>query len=475
MALNNTHFGYEEINKIIGNAPKKIFFLGIGGISMNSLAKVCALRGHTVAGYDRTRTDITDSLEEMGIKVYFESSAEAVADCDALVYTVAMPESDPAYIYAGEHGIPRISRADFLGYIMMGYNSRIGISGMHGKSTTTAIVSSVYRAAGADPTVFGGAEIKGMSSSNIIGGHDVFVFEACEYMDSFLDFYPTTAIVLNIEMDHVDYFHSMEQICNSFTAFMSKSDRVIANIGDKNVTDSAKRSGAKIVTFGATGSGADYTSENISFCHGFSSFDIFYRGEKLCRTEMHVPGHHIVTDALAAAAVAHSDGLAPADIARGLAEYTGIGRRMELRGKTAAEADVFDDYAHHPTEIKTTLQAAAEMEYKKTVCVFQPHTFSRTAELLDGFADALASSDVDELILAPIYPAREKNTYGISSEILAEKVREKGGKCTSYDSFEGISEYLKNTLRDGDAVFIVGAGDVNRISDMILACPACQD
>lgn len=468
MALSNTHFGYDKISAIIGDLPKKIFFSGVGGISMNSLAKVCHARGHIVSGYDRTPSDITRSLEKIGITVHYESSPAIVEGCDVFVYTVAIPGDDPAYLRAGELGIPRISRSDFLGYIMKGYNSRVGVSGMHGKSTTTAIVSSVYTAAGLDPTVFGGAVMKDAGSSNILGSDKAFIFEACEYMDSFLDFYPTSAIVLNIEMDHVDYFHSMDQIRDSFAAFMAKADRAIVNISDSDVMESVRRAGVHAVTFGEEGTDADYTAKDVMFTHGFASFDILYRGEFLCHAKMSVPGHHMVTDALAAAAVAHTDGIDGEAIAEGLRSYCGICRRMELKGKTAGGADVFDDYAHHPTEIANTLQAAHELGYNRTVCVFQPHTFSRTAELLESFADALGKSEIDEVVLAEIYPAREVNTYGISSEKLGEEITKRGMKCKVINTFEGIADYLKTILKEDDAVFIVGAGDVNKISGMIV-------
>ena len=468
MALANTHFGYEKINEIVGTDKKKIFFLGVGGISMNSLAKVCVARGHSVAGYDRVRTPITIALEELGVEMHYSSSADIVKGCDVFVYTVAIPEDDPAYVYAGEAGIPRISRADFLGYVMMGYESRIGISGMHGKSTTTGIVASVYSAAGLDPTVFGGATLNGTGSSNILGGDRAFIFEACEYMDSFLDFYPTSAIVLNIEMDHVDYFRSMEQIRNSFSAFMSKAKRAVVNIADDDVMTAVKNTGAEIVTFGPEGSGADYTSRGEVFSHGFAEYDILFKGELLCHVKMRVPGHHLVIDSLAAAAAAHSDGVAGEAIARGLEAYSGIGRRMELKGKSKAGADIFDDYAHHPTEIKTTLKTAAELDYAHTVCVFQPHTFSRTAELLDGFAEALGNSDIDEIILAQIYPAREVNVYGISSEKLAERIREYGKACLVFDTFEEIAGYVDSKLGADDSAFIVGAGDVIKVSELLV-------
>ena len=466
MALPNTHFGYVKINEIIGDGPKKIFFSGIGGISMNSLAAVCMARGHKVSGYDRTESDITDRLAAEGAEVYYESSADIVKDADALVYTVAIPEDDPAYVYAGEHGIPRISRADFLGYVMMSYASRVGICGMHGKSTTTGFAASVYTAAGLDPTVFGGAELKSTGTSNVLGGHRAFVFEACEYMDSFLDFYPTTAVVLNVEMDHVDYFHSMEQIRDSFGKFMAKAEVAVVNADDENVMLSTKKCDTKLVTFGMKD--ADYTPGEVTYSRGCASFDIFHKGKLLCRAELKVPGRHMVYDVLAVAAAAHTDGIPGDAIARGVAAYDGIKRRMELRGKTTAGFAVYDDYAHHPTEIRSALSTAVELGYKKNVCVFQPHTFSRTAGLFDDFADALGTSGVDEVIFAETYPARETNTFGVSSALLAEKVKEKGMKCTVGASFDEIAALVTEKLGDGDAVFVVGAGDVIKVSDILM-------
>lgn len=467
MALANTHFGCEAIKNIMGETPKKVFFSGVGGISMNSLAKVSVSRGHIVGGYDRSESPITRSLEELGVEMHYVSRGEIIEGYDILVYTVAIPDDDPIYVRAGELGIPRISRADYLGYIMVGYSSRIGVSGMHGKSTTTGIVASVYQAAELDPTVFGGATLGNTGSSNILGSSRAFIFEACEYMDSFLDFYPTTAIVLNIEMDHVDYFRSMDHIRSSFSAFMRKAEKAVVNIADSDVMSAAKAAGVELITFGPEGSGADYTSSGECFSHGFGEFDILYKGEFLCHAAMRVPGHHLVTDALAAAAAAHNDGVSGDAIAKGLSAYSGIGRRMELKGKTVAGADVFDDYAHHPTELVTTLRTAKELEYNRTVCVFQPHTFSRTAELLEGFADALGKSGVDEIVLAEIYPAREENIYGISSEKLAEAVRLRGMCCRVISTFEEIAEYISESLGADDAVFVVGAGDIIKASELL--------
>lgn len=466
MALENTHFGYEYIDSLIGNSPKKIFFDGIGGISMNSLARICAMRGHEVSGYDKTPSDITKALEKSGVRISYESSSALVKGCDALVYTVAMPNDDPAYNYAGETGIPRISRADFLGYVMSSYKSRIGVSGMHGKSTTTAICESIFTCAGVRPTVFGGAKMKKYGSSNVVGSEDYFIFEACEYMDSFLDFYPTVAIVLNIEMDHVDYFKSLEQIKDSFRSFMNKAKVAVINAGDKNALDAARDLSCKVVTYGID-CGADYSASNVVYKNGFSEFDITYKNNVLCHVNMSVPGRHMIIDALASAAAAHTEGIDADDIANGISSYSGICRRMDKIGKTVKGADVWDDYAHHPTEISTTLSGASELGYDMLRCVFQPHTFSRTAELFDSFVSSLAKSNLDEIIIAPIYSARETNTYGVSSEKLAEAISRTGARCKYIDSFEKIADYLSSVSEKNDAVFVVGAGDIDKVAKIM--------
>ena len=468
MALENTHFGYEGIRGIMGDGPKSIFFLGIGGVSMNSLAQVCLMRGHSVAGYDRTESALTRRLEGEGVKVYYTAAAENAAGCDLIVYTVAIPRDDPVYVWAGESGIPRISRADFLGYIMKRYGVRIGISGMHGKSTTTAIVAEIFAAAGREPTVFGGAKMAATGETNVIGREDYFIFEACEYMDSFLDFYPTVSVVLNLEMDHVDYFKDMDQIKRSFAGFIRRGETAVVNGDCEDALEAARMSGKPFVTFGRRGD-EDYTAENVVPFPGGSEFDIVRRGEKLCRARINVPGDHIVTDAVAAAAVSVESGVAPEAAAAGLASYKGIKRRMEHVGDTESGAAVFDDYAHHPTEVAATLRTASEFGFDRLVVVFQPHTFSRTFELFDGFADALAKTGADEVILAPIYPARETNVFGVTSDQLADAVAERGTRARCLSSFGEIADEIKKNYGRGDCVLTVGAGDIEKLAPMLVS------
>jgi len=470
MALPNTHLGPEKISSIL-NGKKNLFFAGIGGISMNSLAHISALRGHAVSGYDRTPSPITKRLEEAGIQVYYTPDEAHMTGCDALIYTVAMSESNPEYRYAGTHMIPRISRADYLGYIMSGYEERIGVSGTHGKSTTTGMIARILSWADTDPTVFNGAEMKETGTVDRIGHGRFFAFEACEYMDSFLDFCPTVAIVLNIELDHVDYFPSLTAIRRSFAAFMNKTGPhgyAIINANDPDCLEAAKSYTGHLITFGNRNPLADYWSSEITTDHGKASFDVMRGTEKLARVHLNIPGKHNISDALAAFATCHICGIAPETIAAGLGAYEGICRRMDRIGATPEGAVVYSDYAHHPTEIEATLSGAAAMGYSTLTAVFQPHTYSRTAQLFDKFVRSLGESKANEVILCDIYAAREENIYGIASEQLADAIRACGKKCTVISDFADAAAYCRKVTPADGMVLIMGAGDVNKIGDILI-------
>ena len=471
MALPNTHFGREKIAAFL-STPKKIFFAGIGGVSMNSLAHISKLRGHDVCGYDRMPSALTKQLENLGIPVFYESDPERISDVDVFVYTVAIPDTLPEYKEAIRLGIPVISRADYLGYVMSGYKRRIGVSGVHGKSTTTSMLECIFRVGGADPTVSCGAPMKDAGNRcDRIGGEEYFIFEACEYMDSFLDFYPTDAVVLNIEADHLDYFSGIEQIRDSFGKFMSRTGEtgtVYLNCTDENVMLAAKDFKGKIVTFGVETSEADYNAADVAFSHGMPSFTVMYRGKSLCRVQLSVPGIHNVCDAIAAASVAFECGISPEKVVEALALFSGAGRRMDFCGKTARGADVYDDYAHHPTEIRATLGAALSMDYRRVFAVFQPHTFTRTKELFDDFADVLATRGITKVLLSEIYPARETDTLGVSSALLAEAVVKRGGNCLAVPTKEEIAEFLLQESDKGDIILVMGAGDIGALCTMLL-------
>ncbi len=471
MSLPNTHFGPERLGAMLSE-PRRIFFAGIGGVSMCSLAHISHLRGHAVSGYDRTASPLTRQLEELGIPVWYDADASHVRDAELLVYTVAIPASLPEYAEAVRRGIPVVSRADYLGYVMTGYRKRIGVSGTHGKSTTTAMLEQIFRLAGLDPTVSCGAPLKDAGGRcDRIGGEEHFIFEACEYMDSFLDFYPTDVIVLNIELDHLDYFRGIEQIEASFGAFMARTGsggRVFLNLGDDNVMRAAQGYPGTAVTFGVENDRADYKADEITFTHGMASFTLFRHGEALCRIHLRVPGAHNICDALAASAAAVENGVDPRAVAEALAGFEGASRRMDRTGVTPEGAAVYDDYAHHPTEIHSTIQAAAGMDFKRVVLVFQPHTYSRTKALFGDFAAALADPALTEVILTDIYPARETDTRGMSSELLADAVRVRGGRCRALHSLPEIADALRAAYGKDDMILVMGAGDVNALCPLLL-------
>lgn len=469
MSLPNTHYGEVEIGRILSGVDC-LFFDGIGGVSMQSLAIIAKRRGYSVKGYDREKTTATEMLKRCGIDVYYEESADQLDGVGALVYTVAIRADNAQYAEAMRRGLPCISRADFLGYIMSRYKARIGVAGMHGKSTTTAMLDSIFALSGRDPTVTCGAIMKSTGSTYRIGGGDDFIFEACEYMDSFLDFYPTQAIVLNIEREHLDYFHSLTQIESSFAKFMAltgDNGHIYLNQGDPNVMNAAKNYTGKITTFGVDCPTADYSACEITLNHGMPAFTVCRHGETLCRIQLSVPGTHSVCDALATASAAIENGIAPEAVAEALRTFEGVGRRMDYQGKMRTGALVYNDYAHHPTEIASTLSGAAAMDHARLWCVFQPHTYSRTKEFFDDFAKALSTPALHEVILTEIYPARETDSLGMSPALLAEAIRARGGHCRVLSDFEEIAAALTAESRENDMILVMGAGDIVNLSSML--------
>ena len=377
-----------------------------------------------------------------------------------VVYTVAISPDNPEYAYACKEGIPCVSRADYLGYIMMGYMHRVGIAGMHGKSTCTSMCAQIFVDADADPTVLSGATTACLGGAYRIGGKQNFIFEACEYMDSFLDFNPGIAVILNVEMEHVDYFKSMEQIRTSFGKYADltgESGFAVVNCDDPEVMASVEQYLGGIVTFGIENEYATFRAVNLIYKDGYPAFDILLDGELFSHVSLSVPGKHNVYNALAAAACAHLCGICSEDIASGLHAFGGAGRRMEYKGRLGG-APVYDDYGHHPTEVAATLQGMGQMGFERVFCVFQPHTFSRTAQLADAFVKAFAAAD--RVILVDIYAAREKDSKGVSSAKLASKI---GAHARYVPEYDKVADLLQNEVGEKDAVVIMGAGDVYRL------------
>lgn len=447
-----------EIADIMANA-KKIHFIGIGGISMSSLAAITKTRGYTVTGSDRTKSAMTERLIGQGIDVYYCHSEENVLDCDVIVYTAAVNFENPELIKGLERSIPLITRGEYLGWLMSEYKCRIGVSGTHGKSTVTSMLTEIYLAGKYDPTVVSGAELSSIGGAYHLGCEDYFIFEACEYCDSFLSFCPTTAVVTNLEYDHADYFKSMDQLRASFRQYVSYGSVAVLNADDDEAVALKNGYDGKVVTFSACGKG-DYNAENISYNGGCASFELVCGGEKLGDIVLTVPGVHNVYNALAAASSALENGADFEAVKNGLYAFGGAKRRFEYKGKTDKGAEVYIDYAHHPSEIKVTLNAARTFG-KRVVTVFQPHTYSRTASLFDDFTASFCDSDIT--LFADIYAARETDTLGVSSELLASKTP--NGICLY--TFDNIAEYLKNNCGENDIIMILGAGDVIKIADMV--------
>ncbi len=465
MSTPNTHYPKEELATLLAHAGA-IYFLGIGGISMSSLARMTQRMGVRVGGYDRADTATVRQLRADGIRVDDRADAANLDGYDAVVYTVAISEEQPEYVQAIRRGLPLISRANYMGYLMDAYRCRIGVAGTHGKSTTTGMLTEILLAADTDPTVLCGATIPSLGGAYCVGGRDYMAFEACEYMDSFLDFYPTTAVVLNAELDHVDYFKSVAQMQASYTKFcnlVGQDGVVVLNADDDGTCAIRQGCVGRVVTFGIDGD-ADYRAADIRHEAGSVSFALIKRGEHLGRLTLPVPGRHNIYNALAAAAAAGEQGICLRAIADGLARFRGVGRRMERKGSLGG-AVVYDDYAHHPTEIRASITAAREIARGRLICVFQSHTYSRTAALFDEFAAALAMAD--EVIVAPIYAAREENIYGVSEALLSQALCRRGIPSSHATSFEETAALLQRVVRCEDTVLVMGAGDIERIYPLL--------
>ncbi|MBR2387215.1 MAG: UDP-N-acetylmuramate--L-alanine ligase [Clostridia bacterium] len=462
MATENTHFGAEAIASIMNNV-NSVYFIGIGGINMSSLAHITHLRGYRTGGSDRCRTALTDKLEAAGIEINYGHNAKNVHTYGAVVYTVAISPDNEEYLEAKKLGIPCISRADYLGYVMVGYKNRIGISGMHGKSTCTSMCAETFINAMAEPTVLSGAELSTMGGAYRVGGNEHFIFEACEYMDSFLDFNPTIAVILNIEMDHVDYFHSIEQIRDSFSRFASitgENGYAVANGDDENVKTALADYKGNLVSFGIENTDCELLAKNITQKRGCYCFDVFCEGEFFCHIELNVSGYHNIYNALATITASKICGLSPKEIEKGLTAFCGASRRMEYKGILGG-ARVFDDYGHHPTEIYTTLLGAKDLcdEGGRLLCAFQSHTYTRTKEFLDDFVSAL--SVADRVYSVDIYSARETDTLGVSAELIASMIGNE--KALYTPSFEDAAVAISREAREGDVVVVMGAGDIYKV------------
>ena len=455
--------------KIDFQKPIHIHFIGIGGISMSGLAEILLKEGFTVSGSDSKESPLTKKLESAGARIIYGQKAENITpDIDCVVYTAAISKTNPELIEAVAKKIPMLTRAELLGQLMKNYSTPIAVSGTHGKTTTTSMISHILLEGNLDPTISVGGILKAIGGNIRVGNSETFITEACEYTNSFLHFFPKISVILNIEADHLDFFKDLEDIRHSFRQFaglLPEDGTLVINGEIADYEEIYQGLSCNVVTYGP-GSGLDYSAVNVSYDEkGHVSFDLLKYGRDAGRIALSVTGNHNVSNALSAIAVAELLDI-PMDIIRkGLLSFTGTDRRFEYKGEFGG-VTVIDDYAHHPTEIEATLKAARHYPHAKVWCVFQPHTYTRTKAFFHEFAEAL--SHADHLVLADIYAARETNTLGISSADLAQEVEKLGTDTHYFPSFGEIETFLKKNCRPGDLLITMGAGDVVNIGEDLL-------
>ena len=440
MPISNTSYTLEQLNRLF-NQAKKIFFIGIGGISMSSIATMCANLGKKIYGYDKERSPQSAALERIGTVKYY-STPDNVTGMDMVIYTNAIDGENLEYKQSKRKGIPLISRANFLGYLISLHEHRIGVAGMHGKSTTTAMLCHIFTQGGINPTVFCGAQMVNHGSNFRFGGRECCIFEACEYQNSFLSLPATEAAILNIDYDHPDFFDSIDTVKNSFKSYIKNAHRVYLNCDSEHTRCLCH---PNTITFGFDRS-ALFRAE---LCD--DGFLVHKQGKLLCKCTLPLKGKHHISDSLCAFAIAYTHGIPVSTIVSALSTFTGNKRRMEFIKKNDTGADIFEDYAHHPAEITASLSALKESGYKSILCVFQAHTYSRSYYLYDSFTKAFAQSS--ELIFAPIFPAREENIFELSEEQFALDCG------AEYEhNIEKIAHRVKEI--NADCVVLMGAGDL---------------
>ena len=455
--------------KIDFQKPIHIHFIGIGGISMSGLAEILLEEGFTVSGSDSKESPLTKKLEQLGATIFYGQKASNIIDgIDCVVYTAAIHRENAELIEAVAKKIPMLTRAELLGQLMKNYKTPIAVSGTHGKTTTTSMLSHILLAGEKDPTISVGGILQAIGGNIRVGHSDTFITEACEYTNSFLNFFPKIGIILNIEEDHLDFFKDLEDIRHSFhqfAALIPADGTLIINSDIKNYKEICEGLDCRIVTCGSSIS-SDYSSENVRFDEkGLASFDLIKHGETVCRIQLSVPGYHNVSNALTCIAAAELLEIPMETIIQGLLAFTGTDRRFEYKGMMNG-VTIIDDYAHHPTEILATLKAAKNYPHKELWCVFQPHTYTRTKAFFHEFAEAL--SHTDHLVLADIFAARETDTLGVSSKDLAAEVTRLGTDAHYFGRFEEIEMFLKEHCASGDLLITMGAGDVVNIGEDLL-------
>ena len=436
---------------------------------MSGIAEILKSWGFEITGSNNVENHATEKLKEAGIKITIGHHAENVVGADVVVYTAAIDPENIELKTAKLLGIEIIERSDFLGQITRCYTDTITVAGTHGKSTTTSMLSLCFIEANKDPSIQVGADLTQISGNYRVGKSEYFVLEACEYVESFLKFSPKSSIILNIDNDHLDYFKNLENIKNAFIKYVKliPNDGVLVlNADDTNCLELKNHTNSRAITYGIKNETADFVARNIEFDNdGFSSFDVYKNNKLYDRIKLSVPGIHNVSNSLGCIAMCDAYGIERRHIKTALAKFTGAGRRFEFKGKVNG-ASIYDDYGHHPTEIISTSKALMNKRYNNSWVVFQPHTYSRTVELLDEFAKSLLN--FDNIIVLDIYAAREKNIYGISSKDLADKIKAMGKDAIYMPSFEECVRFLKENVKENDVILTQGAGTVTEIGEMLV-------
>ncbi len=442
---------------------QRAHLVGIGGVSMAPLAEVLHGMGMVITGSDSRQSATVEHLQSLGITVHIGHSAENLEDAQLVIRTAAVHDDNPEISGARARGIPVFERAQAWGAIMRSYKNALCISGTHGKTTTTSMCTHIIMAAQMDPTVMIGGTLPLLGAGHRVGHGDTIILESCEYCNSFLSFFPTIAVILNVDADHLDFFKDLADVEKSFRAFADlvpeATGVIVANADDENTMFTLQGETRPVVTFGLEQ--GDVHAENLTYEHGLPTFDILCKGEQYAHVSLQVPGEHNVRNALAAAAASHVLGVPGTAVEKGLWAFRGAGRRFEKKG-TVNGADVYDDYAHHPNEVKALLTTAMGLGYKRVICAFQPHTYSRTQALFEEFVEVLSVPDVT--LLAEIYAAREDNTLGISSKDLCEKIP--GSQY--FPTLKALTAHLRELAQPGDLILTVGAGDIYTVGEALV-------
>ncbi len=462
-------FKYKDNNEFFLDKSKNIYMIGIGGISMSGIADILKSWGYKVSGSDRVESDIVEKLRNNGIKVYVPQTGRNIADnVDFVVYTAAIKDDNPEMIEAKKRNIPMMERGMFLGEITKLFSNTIGIAGTHGKTSTTSMVSCIFMETDIDPTIQVGSMLKNIGGNYRVGKSDTLIIEACEYSDSYLSFKQESAIVLNIDNDHLDYFKNLDNIKNSFYEYVShlpSNGYLIMNNDDDNSIGLENHTKANVITYGIKNKSM-FMAKDIKYNEdGCASFDVLFGSELLGNVCLSVPGEHNVSNALAAISISYMYGISFEDIKNGLNRYCGASRRMEYKGEFNG-AKVYDDYGHHPTEIEATSKAILKKEFNKSFVIFEPHTYSRVYKHKEDFARSLIG--FDNIIITDIYAAREKNEYGVKVEDIIDELIKLGKEAIHISEYEDIINYLKSKVSARDIILTLGAGNVNKLADLLV-------